>query len=86
MGWIVAGVYTDPGFTGSNINRPALTRLIEAVKSGLVDMVLVYKLDRLSRSQKDTLYIIEDIFLKHHVEFVSMCVKTLIPLLHLAGR
>ncbi len=73
MDWIVAGVYTDPGYTGSNTNRPALTRLIEAVKASLVDMVLVYKLDRLSRSQKDTLYIIEDVFLKNNVEFVSMC-------------
>lgn len=71
-GWIVANVYTDPGYSGSNINRPALTKMISDIGSGSIDMVLVYKLDRLSRSQKDTLYLIEDIFLKNNVDFVSM--------------
>ena len=71
-GWTVANVYTDPGYTGSNTDRPALTRLIDDVKNNRLEMVLVYKLDRLSRSQKDTLYLIEDVFLKNKVEFVSM--------------
>lgn len=71
-GWTVANVYTDPGYTGSNTDRPALTRLIADVKNNRLEMVLVYKLDRLSRSQKDTLYLIEDVFLKNKVEFVSM--------------
>ena len=73
MKWTVAQIYTDGGFTGANINRPALSRLISDTKAGLVDIILVYKLDRLSRSQKDTLYLIEDVFLKNNVEFVSMC-------------
>lgn len=73
MGWVVVGVYTDPGYSGSNMKRPALSRMNDDIKEGLIDMVLVYKLDRLSRSQKDTLYLIEDVFLKNHVEFVSMC-------------
>lgn len=68
--WTVAKIYTDPGYSGSNMNRPALKMLLNDVKS--FDMVLVYKLDRLSRSQKDTLYLIEDVFLKNNVEFVSM--------------
>lgn len=42
------------------------------MKAGKYDVVLVYKLDRLSRSQKDTLYLIEDIFMKNDVAFVSM--------------
>lgn len=71
-GWTVANVYTDPGYTGSNTDRPALSRLIDDVKNNRLEMVLVYKLDRLSRSQKDTLYLIEDVFLKNKVEFVSM--------------
>ena len=63
MGWDDRQGYTDPGFSGASIDRPAMQRLIKDVKSGLIDKVLVYKLDRLSRSQKDTLYLIEDIFL-----------------------
>jgi site-specific DNA recombinase len=71
-GWLVAGVYTDAGYSGSNTQRPALERLLEDVKAGLIDCVLVYKLDRLSRSQKDTLMLIEDSFLAAGVDFVSM--------------
>lgn len=51
---------------------PGVTALIEGVKAGKYDVVLVYKLDRLSRSQKDTLFLIEDIFMKNDVAFVSM--------------
>lgn len=70
--WTIADVYTDPGFSGSNMQRPALQRLLDDARAGAVDCVLVYKLDRLSRSQKDTLTIIEDILLKNDVAFVSM--------------
>lgn len=71
-GWDIVGTYTDPGFSGSNMDRPALSRMLADVKSGHIDMVLVYKIDRLSRSQRDTLYMIEDMFLKNDVDFVSM--------------
>ena len=54
------------------MQRPALSQLIEDVEAGRVDCVLVYKLDRLSRSQKDTLHMIEDVFLDHGCDFVSM--------------
>ena len=64
--------YIDGGFTGSNIDRPALTRLIEDIKKDKISCVIVYKLDRLSRSQKDTLYLIEDIFNPKGVDFVSL--------------
>ena len=70
--WHVYKVYTDGGFSGSTTERPALEQLIKDAKSKLFDTVLVYKLDRLSRSQKDTLYLIEDIFLKNNIEFVSL--------------
>ena len=72
MKWDVFDIYTDAGFSGSNTNRPALQRLIKDVRAHKVDKVLVYKLDRLSRSQKDTLMLIEDIFLKNGCDFVSM--------------
>lgn len=70
--WHIYKVYTDGGFSGSTTERPALEQLIKDAQGKLFDTVLVYKLDRLSRSQKDTLYLIEDIFLKNNIEFVSL--------------
>lgn len=64
--------YIDGGFSGSNIERPELKRLIDNAKNNLLSCVLVYKLDRLSRSQKDTLYLIEDVFNPHGIDFVSL--------------
>lgn len=64
--------YIDGGFSGSNLERPELKRLIEDIKCGKINCVLVYKLDRLSRSQKDTLYLIEDIFNPRGVDFISL--------------
>lgn len=69
-GWVVVEILVDPGFSGSNLERPAMQALIANIKD--YDMVLVYKLDRLSRSQKDTLYLIEEVFLPNGVDFVSI--------------
>ncbi|MDC0761665.1 recombinase family protein [Brevibacillus sp. AG] len=69
-GWTIYDVYIDAGFTGSNIDRPGLQRLLMELEK--VDVVVVYKLDRLSRSQRDTLTLIEDYFLKNKVDFVSL--------------
>jgi site-specific DNA recombinase len=60
--WDNIKVYTDGGFSGSNLDRPAMQRLISDIKAHKVEKVIVYKLDRLSRSQKDTLMLIEDSF------------------------
>lgn len=70
--WNVYNVYTDGGFSGSNTERPALEQLIKDAKKKLFDTVLVYKLDRLSRSQKDTLYLIEDVFIENDIAFLSL--------------
>lgn len=70
--WMVYKIYTDSGFSGSNLERPGLQALIKDAENKKIDMVLVYKLDRLSRSQRDTLYLIEDVFDKHGVYFSSM--------------
>ena len=70
--WTVYKIYTDSGYSGSNMDRPALQQMIKDAEKGRFDMVLVYKLDRLSRSQKDTLYLIEDVFEKNNVDFASM--------------
>ncbi len=64
--------YIDAGASGSNIDRPALKNLIEDASAGRISTVIVYKLDRLSRSQKDTLYLIEDVFLPNDIDFVSV--------------
>ena len=68
--WIIADIYVDGGYTGSNLNRPGIQKLIS--ETDKFDLVLVYKLDRLSRSQRDTLYLIEEIFRPNKVVFVSM--------------
>ncbi len=65
-------VYTDGGFSGSNINRPRLSELIADIGAGKISHVIVYKLDRLSRSQKDTLFLIEDVLIPNGVSFVSL--------------
>ena len=62
----------DPGFSGKNLERPAIQKLIKDCEYGKIDMVLVFKLDRLSRSQKDTLFLIEEVFNKNNVGFISI--------------
>lgn len=72
MRWDIYKIYIDPGFSGADTNRPALQNLISDVEEGKIDKVVVYKLDRLSRSQLDTLYLIEKVFLANNCDFVSM--------------
>lgn len=71
-GWSLRKLYVDGGFSGGNTNRPALQQMLAAIRQGGVDAVVVYKLDRLSRSQKDTLTLIEDELLAHGTDFVSI--------------
>ena len=71
-GWTDVVEYIDGGYSGSNLNRPALIKLQEDIEQGLINAVVVYRLDRLSRSQRDTIYLIEDKFLPHNVEFISI--------------
>lgn len=64
--------YIDGGYSGKDLNRPAIQKLISDCKSGKIDCVFVFKLDRISRSQKDTLYLIEEVFNKYNVGFISI--------------
>ncbi len=64
--------YTDDGYSGSSLDRPGMKQLIDDIKSGLITHVIVVKLDRLSRSQKDTLHLIEDIMIPANVAFISI--------------
>lgn len=52
-GWVEAGVYEDIGVSGATLDRPQLKRLLEDVDKGLVDCIVAYKLDRISRSVRD---------------------------------
>lgn len=71
-GWILIDKqYNDGGFSGGNIERPALKELFKDIQDGKVDTVLVYKIDRLTRSLMDFSKIVE-IFDKQSVTFVSI--------------
>ncbi|GIW81345.1 MAG: hypothetical protein KatS3mg105_3152 [Gemmatales bacterium] len=71
-GWtLLPDRYDDGGFTGGNLDRPALRRLLADIEAGKIDCVVVYKVDRLSRSLLDFARLVE-IFEKHHVSFVSV--------------
>lgn len=64
--------FVDDGYSGGSLERPEMERLMEKVRNHEITDVIVYKLDRLSRSQKDTLYLIEDVFLANNVAFSSL--------------
>lgn len=64
--------YVDGGWSGSNIHRPEMERMIEDIKENRISTVIVYKLDRLSRSQKDTIFLLDDVFIPHDCNFISL--------------
>lgn len=64
--------YMDDGYSGSSLDRPGMRRLIRDIQAGEVTHVIVVKLDRLSRSQKDTLHLIEDVMIPANVAFISI--------------
>lgn len=72
MGWTVYKEYIDAGFSGGKLERPAINNLIQDSKLKVFDTVLVYKLDRLSRSVRDTLYLIRDVFQNSGIQFISL--------------
>lgn len=71
-GWEYIGTYSDPGISGRTMDRLGLQKMIRAIERGEVQAVVIYKLDRLSRKQRDTMTIIEDIFLENDVDLVSL--------------
>jgi site-specific DNA recombinase len=71
-GWtLLRAKYDDGGFSGGNTDRPALQRLLEDVRAGEVEVIVVYKVDRLTRSLADFAKLVE-LFDKHNVSFVSV--------------
>src|SRR5437870_8469609 len=70
-GWrAIPGRYDDGAFSGASLERPALQRLLAAVRAGKIDIVLIYKVDRLTRSLADFAKLSE-LFDAHGVSFVS---------------
>ncbi len=72
MGFSIHKVHIDPGFSGATLNRPGIKNVISDIKSHKIKKVLVWKLDRLSRSQKDTMILLEDVFLANDCDFISL--------------
>ncbi len=71
-GWtMLRSKYDDGGFSGGNTDRPALQRLLEDVRAGKIDIIVVYKVDRLTRSLTDFAKLVE-LFDRHGVYFVSV--------------
>src|SRR5205823_12946262 len=71
-GWrLIPDRYDDGAFSGASLDRPALQKLLADVRAGTIDIVLVYKVDRLTRSLADFAKLIE-LFDAHGVSFVSV--------------
>ena len=71
-GWMVAPAhYDDGGYSGGNMERPALQKLLADIQAGQIDVIVVYKVDRLTRALSDFAKLVE-IFDRHNVSFVSI--------------
>ena len=71
-GWVLLREeYDDGGYSGGNLERPALRRLLGDIEAGRIDIVVVYKIDRLSRSLMDFARLVE-VFDRNNVTFVSV--------------
>ena len=71
-GWrLVRDRYDDGAFSGASLDRPALQKLLDDVRAGKIDIIVVYKVDRLTRSLADFAKLVE-LFDQHAVSFVSV--------------
>jgi DNA invertase Pin-like site-specific DNA recombinase len=71
-GWIaVDDEYDDPGFSGGNLERPALQRLLRDIEAGKVDAVICYRIDRLTRALTDFCRLV-DVFEQSNISLVSI--------------
>jgi DNA invertase Pin-like site-specific DNA recombinase len=70
-GWVISGVYSDDGISGSTDTRPELDRMLADAQAGRFDLVAVWKLDRLGRSVQHVLTLLDQ-FATQGIEFVSL--------------
>jgi len=71
-GWNLLNIIRDPGYSGKNLNRPGAKSLIDACHQGAVDVVIVFKVDRLTRQQRDLWHLLDEVFEKNRIGFVSL--------------
>ncbi len=69
-GWILAGIYEDPGYSGKDLERPGMQELLADAKLGKIDCVVTYKIDRIARSLRD-FYKFWEVLQQNNVTFVS---------------
>ena len=70
-GWELYDIYEDAGYSAADLNRPELQRLLNDIRRKKINIVLVYKIDRLTRSPKDFYQLIE-LFEKYNISFISI--------------
>src|SRR3989338_10678333 len=68
---LVFKVYSDAGFSGANLERPALQEMLRDIQENKINVVIVYKIDRLTRSPKD-FYALIEVFEQYKVDFISI--------------
>ena len=71
-GWEYIGTYSDPGVSGRTMARAGLQKMLAGIEAKEIEAVVVYKLDRLSRKQKDTMMILEDVILPNDTALISL--------------
>lgn len=72
QGYEIFDVYEDDGYSGKDLVRPAVTRLLEHIKAHLVDVVIVYRLDRLTRRVRDIIELLDDVLEPNGVKLYSL--------------
>lgn len=71
-GWQLVEIIRDAGYSGKNLNRPGAQSVIESCRQGTTNVLVVYKVDRLTRKQKDLWHLLEEVFEANQVGFVSV--------------
>ena len=72
QGWGVVAVYQDDGFTGLNMERPDLQRMLRAIERRQINLVITKDLSRLGRNYLQTGHLIEDFFPRNGVRYIAM--------------
>ena len=72
QGWEVVAVYQDDGFTGLNMERPDLQRMLRAIERRQINLVITKDLSRLGRNYLQTGHLIEDFFPRNGVRYIAM--------------
>lgn len=72
QGWEIVAVYQDDGYTGLNMNRPDLKRMLKAIERKQIDIVLTKDLSRLGRNYIETGHLMEEFFPKHNIRYIAL--------------